>query len=219
MSTMTETLHKEEALFIPSEATTNGTATDTPKHTPKVAGEYLGHITDTRTTVVDWTDKKTGNLLKARIYNFKVHVAPENSSLTYKYTDRNGHEHTTTGEVYVGWKVIADGVFRFLEPVDGDTFVSNSSGNDRFLRFCQALGVTIETVEREVGGKTVEVQLLPTLEPEDINGLPVTAVVNRHKDDWINDEGRAMPQWRCKFIKTWRDGKRLAATTTNDIPF
>ena len=214
MATMTETLRNEEALFVPSNNTTNGT-TDKPKYTPKVAGEYLGHIKDSRTTVTEWTDKLTGNMLKARIYNFKVHVAPENSALTYTYTDRDGHDHTTTGEPFVGWSVIGDGVFRFLEPVVGDTFVSNSAGNDRYLRFCQALGVTIETVQREVGGKTLDVQLLPTLEPKDIDGLPVIAVVNRHKEDWINDEGKAMPQWRCKFIKTWTDGKRLDL----DLPF
>ena len=52
MSTMTDTL-KEEALFIPSE---DRTSTDRQKYTPKVAGDYLGHMTDTRTTVTEWTD-------------------------------------------------------------------------------------------------------------------------------------------------------------------
>ena len=46
METVTELLH-EEALFIPSE---NGTA-DGSTYTPKVEGDYLGHITDTRTLV------------------------------------------------------------------------------------------------------------------------------------------------------------------------
>ena len=40
MSTMTETM-QDESFFIPSEDTTTET-----KYTPKVAGEYLGHITD-----------------------------------------------------------------------------------------------------------------------------------------------------------------------------
>ena len=43
MSTMTETL-REEALFIPSDDTTR-------THVPKVEGDYLGHITDTKTIV------------------------------------------------------------------------------------------------------------------------------------------------------------------------
>ena len=213
MSTMTETL-KEEALFIPSE---DRTTTDNQKYTPKVAGDYLGHMTDTRTTVTEWTDKKTGNTFKARIYNFKVKVAPENHTQSYTHT-RDGQNHTHTGEAYVDWKVVGDGVFRFLEPGEGDTFTSNATGNDRYLRFCQALGVDIETTTREVNGKTVEVQLLPTLTTDDINGRPVTAVVNRHREDWINDEGKSMPQWRCKFIKTWRDGKRLTGTTTHELP-
>ena len=211
MSTMNETL-QEEALFYPSEDST--TATDKPKYTPKTAGDYLGHMTAVRTAVTEWTDKKTGDKYSACIYNFKVHVAPENKTMMYK-TTRNGQEHTHDGEDYVGWTVIGDGVFRFLEPKEGDTFVSNAAGNDRYLRFCQALGMSVETATREVNGKSVEVSILPTLEDKDIIGLPVTAVVNRHKEDWVNPEGKSVPQWRVKFIKEWKDGRRLS----DDLPF
>ena len=124
MSTMNDTL-QEEALFYPSDDTTTASK---PKYRAKTAGDYLGHITDVRTTVTEWTDKKTGDNFSACIYNFKVHVAPENSSMTYT-TTRDGRQETHDGEAYVGWTVIADGVFRFLEPKkDGtDTFVSNAS--------------------------------------------------------------------------------------------
>ena len=201
MSTMNETL-QNESLFIPSEDTT--TTTDRPKYIPKVAGEYLGHMTDVRITDTEWTDKKTGNNFKARIYNFKVLVADENKAMTYT-TDRGSHDGTS----YIGWKAVGDGVFRFLEPKDGDTFTSNSAGNDKYLRFCQSLGMSVETTKREVNGKSVEVSVLPSLETKDIEGLPVTAVVNRHKEDWVYSDGKSMPQWRVKFIKEWRDGKRL----------
>ena len=209
MSTMTETLH-EEALFIPSDDTTR-------THTPKVEGDYLGHITDTRTLVREFKTKE-GRNVKARIFNYKVHVAQENSAREYTYTDRNGTEHKTSGEPYVGWTVSARGVFRFLEPEEGDTFESNSENNVAYLRFCQALGLTIETTKREVNGKTIDVQVLPTLTESDINGLPVIAVVGRDKD-WINDDGETMPSFRAKFVKLWKDGKRLAQSTTNDLPF
>ena len=209
MSTMTETLH-EEALFIPTDDTTR-------THTPKVEGDYLGHITDTRTLVREFKTSD-GRNVKARIFNYKVQVAHENATREYTFTDHNGTEHTTSGEPYVGWTVNARGIFRFLEPVDGDTFESNSENNVAYLRFCQALGLTIDTTQREVNGKTIDVQVLPTLEETAINGRPVVAVVGSDKD-WINDDGETMPSFKVKFVKHWKDGKLLAPTTHNDLPF
>jgi len=210
MSTMTETLHNEEALFIPTDDTTR-------THVPKVEGDYLGHITETRTLVREFKTSD-GRNVKARIFNYKVEVAHENATREYTFTDHNGTQHTTSGEPYVGWTVSARGIFRFLEPKEGDTFESNSENNVAYLRFCQALGLTIETTKREVGGKTIDVQVLPTLTEEDINGRPVIAVVGRDKD-WVNDDGETMPSYKAKFVKLWKDGKRLADTTTNDLPF
>mgnify|MGYP003143122272 FL=1 len=209
MSTMTETLH-EEALFIPTDDTTR-------THTPKVEGDYLGHITDT-TTLVREFKTSDGRNVKARIFNYKVEVAHENATREYTFTDHNGTQHTTSGEPYVGWTVSARGVFRFLEPGEGDTFESNSENNVAYLRFCQALGMTIETTQREVNGKTIDVQVLPTLTEHDINGRPVIAVVGRDKD-WVNDEGETMPSFRAKFVKLWKEGKALATTTKHDLPF
>ena len=74
MSTMTETLQKEEALYVPGDHTTNGT-TDR-EYTPKTAGRYLGHIIDLEITdekLFDERDIKTrqltGRKLKARFFN------------------------------------------------------------------------------------------------------------------------------------------------------
>ena len=214
METMTELL-KEEALFIPSE---NGT-TEGKTYTPKVEGDYLGHIVDTRTLVREFRTTE-GRNVKARIFNFTVCVAPENATIVYTFTDREGRDHTTNGEPYVGWTVSARGVFRFLEPTEHDTFESNSENNVAYLRFCQALGHTIETTKREVNGKTIDVQILPTLTESDLDGSPVIAVVGRDKD-WVNNEGETMPSWKAKFVKLWKEGKRLATTTTNDndLPF
>jgi hypothetical protein len=209
MSTMTETLKHEEALFIPSEEA----KTD---YVPKVAGEYLGHITDTRTITREF--KKEGRTFKARIFNFKVHVAPENARQEYTTTDTEGAARVITGEHYVDWTIVSDGVFRFLEPTETDKFESNAEGNKRYLMFCQSLGIEIKTEERTVNGKTVEVQLLPDVQESDLNGTPVVAVVGRGKD-WINDKGETVPSYRCKFTKRWEDGKRLAGTTTDDLPF
>ena len=206
MSTMTETLHNEEALFIPTDDTTR-------THVPKVEGDYLGHITGTKTIVREFKTND-GRNVKARIFNFKVEVAHENATREYTFTDRNGDEHHTSGEPFVGWTVNARGVFRFHEPKEGDTFESNSENNVAYLRFCQALGLTIETAQREINGKTLDVQILPTLTEDDVNGKPVIAVVGRDKD-WINDDGETMPSFRVKYVKLWKEGKLLH----NDLPF
>ena len=215
MSTITDTLNNE-ALFIPSDDTT----TDKPKHTPKSEGEYLGHIVSVRTTTREWTDKKSGQNFKACIYNFKVRVAPENKEQSFTYVDRNGNQHVTDGEPYVGWEVVSKGVFRFLEPdtTKGDEFVSNATGNDRYMRFCQALNVDINTTEREVDGKTINVQVMPTLTEKDIEGLPVIAVVGREKDDWMDSEGNMRPDYKIRWVQVWENGSKLT-TGNDDLPF
>ena len=211
MSTMTETLKHEEALFIPSE---DGETRD--EYVPMVEGEYLGHITETRTLTREFT--KESRPMKARIFNFKVVIAPENTHHNYTIHRKDGTRKEVTGEHYVGKTVAADGVFRFLEPTDTDGFESNAEGNKRYLMFCQSLGIEIPTEERTINGKTVKVQLLPDVKETELDGTPVTAVVGRGQD-WTDDHGRSRPSWRVKFTKLWADGKRLAATTTNDLPF
>ena len=206
---MTETLKHEEALFIPSE-----NAED--EYVPKVAGDYHGHITEARTLTREF--KKDGRTHKARIFNFKVHVAPENSNNKYVIHRSDGTRREVTGEHYVEWDVIADGVFRFLEPTNDDRFESNAEGNKRYMRFCESLGMEIPTENRTINGKTVKVQLLPDVKETDLNGTPVVAVVGRGQD-WVDETGKTKPSWRVKFTKRWENGKRLATTTTDDLPF
>jgi len=211
MSTMTETLRHEEALFIPSEDTE--TRDD---YVPMVEGEYVGHITETRTLTREFT--KENRPMKARIFNFKVTIAPENTHRNYTIHKKDGSHREVTGEHYVDKTVMADGVFRFLEPVEGDKFESNAEGNKRYLMFCKSLGMEIPTEERTINGKTVTVQRLPDVKETDLDGTPVTAVVGRGQD-WTDENGHTRPSWRVKFTKLWEDGKRLAKTTTNDLPF
>jgi|TARA_Y100000034_G_scaffold135352_1_gene206954 hypothetical protein len=208
METMTEML-KEEALFIPSEDTTT-------TYTPKVEGDYLGHITNTSTLVREFRTKE-GRNVKARIFNYKFLVAPENTTKEYTFTDRDGTKHTTNGEPYVGWTIRARGIFRFLEPTSEDTFESNSENNLAYVRFCEALGMTIGTTKRTIGDKTVEVQVLPSLKETDILGRPTIATVGRGKD-W-DDDGEMKPSFEVKKVRLWEDGKLLTTTNHNDLPY
>ena len=223
MSTMTETL-KQEALFIPSEETRNGHRETTGKN-ERVPGEYLGHITEVRITEGslfderDRSGKLTGRKVKAVWHNFNVLVAPENATQTYSRKDREGNEHTHTGEDYIGWAIQAHGVPRFLEPTSDDDFDSNATGNFNYMILCETLGVHGELVERERDGKLTKVESLPILTETDLLGLPVTAVVDRGRD-YVKD-GVTQIKYVAKFVKTWDDGTRLTTTTTttDDIPF
>ena len=209
MSTMNETM-SDEALFIPSDDTESTESVS--KYPPSLTeGNYLGHIVDARTITREFT--KDGKSVKAAIFNFKVRVAEENKHNTYNVKGR-----TVNGSEYHEKEIMADGVFRFLEPKDGDTFVSNAEGNKRYLMFCQSLGMDIATQERTINGKTVSVQLLPDLDVKTLNGTPVNAVVGKGKP-WTDDTGTERPSWRVKFTKLWEDGERMTITTADELPF
>ena len=225
MSTITETL-KEEALFIPTDNTTNGTTETEREYTPKTAGRYLGHILTAEMTkdkpfdeVDPKTRQKTGRKLKARFFNLRVRVAPETADLTFTHHGDDGTETTHTGANYVGWEV-KGGIPRYLEPnrEAGDIFDANPGGNEDYLELCGVLGVQPETREINSNGTTVTAHILPMLEAKDAIGRPVTAIVGRTKD-WVNDEGKTVRAYKVKKVNEWKDGKRLSTTATDDIPF
>jgi hypothetical protein len=210
MSTMNETM-TDEAFFIPSDDA-ESTNEHTSKYPPSVVeGEYLGHIVDARTITREFA--KDGNQVKAAIFNFKVKVAKENEVNSYNVKGRN-----VNGAEYTDKHIVADGVFRFLEPKDGDTFMSNAEGNKRYLMFCQSLGMKIPTHERTINGKTVTVQSLPDISVNNLNGTPVIAVVGKGKP-WTDDTGTERPSWKVKFTKHWEEGERIAMAVEHDLPF
>tara|TARA_Y100000310_G_scaffold310653_1_gene356114 strand:+ start:1367 stop:2005 length:639 start_codon:yes stop_codon:yes gene_type:complete len=212
MSTITDVISNEESLFIPTKDDTR----TTEQYTPKAKGDYLGHIVELRTSTREFD--KQGRRHKAHIFNFKVRVAPANKTNTYTFTTRDGETFNTDGSPYVGHEFNAVGVFRYLEPTKDDTFESNAEDNSRYMRFCQALGVEVETTKRTVNDKTVEVMVLPHLNEKDIEGTPVIAVVDRG-NDWVNSDGKTSPSWEVKYVKRWEDGTRLPKGTNNDLPF
>ena len=148
--------------------------------TPFTKGEYYGHIT--------------------------VTVAPENSKAMFQYEGINGDMETTDGRPYVG-KTFKGKLWRFLEPAKDDTFESNNSGNKGYLRFCQTIGVECPTETRTIDGEDVEVQILPTLTPDNMLGQPVIAFVDKGRE-FTNKRGEKTFFWDCKFCKKWDDGKK-----------
>ena len=131
-----ELLTKKESFFVPS-----GDAKKEVR-VPNVRGEFYGHITGA--TQKEVTFNRDGANYKAIVYNYNFVVAKENESQSYTYEHyKDKTEQTSSGKDYIGRTYKGGGVFRFLEPEDGDDFVSNSGGNQNYLRFCQTLGVEI----------------------------------------------------------------------------
>ena len=197
-----EELFGDEILFV---ADNSKKQQDGDWKRPLNEGEYLGHIKDVSTREVSF------NGYKATVYNYWVEVAKENEKMNYSF---QGEFYD--GSDYVGRNIKGLGVFKFLTPKEGDDFEANPSGNDKYLLFCKSIGVEIKKEERDMGGKKVTVEIMPSLSEEDINGRPVTAVVGRGKP-YTNKNGKEIKPWQAKFVKSWDEGE--AKDFNQEIPF
>jgi len=222
MSTTDEVINEVSTFFEDTTKTDTHTNGELRK-TGLVEGEYLGHIANARSIVrpvKDWETKEEGKY-QARIYNFDVIVADENRGMTYQYEDITGKHIEISGEQFVDKKLMAKGVFKFLDPQEGDTFVGNPTENHKYSRFCETLGVHPEEETRTIDGKETLVKFLPILTTEHMLGKPVTAVLKKVKDKWVNNKGETMHySWRVSFVKPWTQGEtKTMEVNKDDLPF
>ena len=200
-------LTKKESFFVP---TNNPSKTSVA---PNVRGEFYGHLADAQMKEVSWT--KDGEKFKAIVYNYAFVVDEANKSQSYTYTSyKDASEQHASGEDYIGRSYKANGVFRFLEPSEGDDFKSNATGNKSYFRFCETIGIDIDKKVMQMDGQDVEVQILPSLSASEINGKPAIAVVDRGKP-YTGKDGKERTPFVVKFIKTWEGGE----VKNEDIPF
>jgi|TARA_Y100000593_G_scaffold88043_1_gene169617 hypothetical protein len=182
--------------------------------TPFTKGEYFGHITEVDSKILD----VKGGQYKARLYTFTVTVDDENAKKTFHYEGIDGKMVETDGKPYVG-KTFKGKLWRFLEPAKDDTFESNTSGNKGYLKFCETIGVECPTETRTINGEDVEVQILPTLSPENMLGQPVIAFVDKGRE-FTNKRGERTFFWDCKFCKKWEGGvKKEISNDGSGLPF
>jgi len=187
--------------------------TKKPKFTPFAKGEYYGHITDVETREVN----THGGKHKALVFNFKLTIDKANERQNYTYNWGNS-SFNAKGSEYVGQKIKACGVFKYLVPTDNDDFKPNPDGNKSYGYFCEALGIELPTVEKELNGEKVKVKTLPMIKAEDIDGMPVVGVVGQGKP-YTNANGKQITPWEVKFVKSWADGTKKEVTVDEDIPF
>ena len=213
MSNMEE-LFAGESLLI--EDTERDNSKDKATWTPMGSGEYLGWVTEVEERIVDV--KQT---YKAKVFNYKFQIAPENKLLTYhipQSAEYGGGTKEVNGSVYVGKTLKASGIFKFLEPnlEKGDPFQSNPQGNRSYSILCKTLGLEVKEEEREVNGEKKKYKILPDIKKEHLEGFPATAVVGPGKP-WTNSSGEKRRSWEVKFIKKWEGGTKMEDKT--DVPF
>ena len=183
------------------------------KH-PLVSGEYLGHIVQVNSKVVD----VKGGEYKARVYDYFVEVAPENVRNKYTYTKYDTNDVVECdGSSYIGYK-FKGSTFKYLEPGKGDKFKSRTEFNKYYLWFCEACGIECKTITTEIVGKDVEVKELRVIDMEALVGTPVSTVVGKGKT-WTDSEGKERTPWVSKFVRPWKDGVKKQIEEEDEIPF
>ena len=204
-------LNKKESYFVPS-------AKKGRKVIPNVRGEFYGHLHSATMKEVSWT--KDGKTFKAIVYNYEFVIDDANKSQSYTYTSyTDKKEMTVSGKDYVGRSYRSGGIFRFLEPEEGDDFVSNSEGNKSYFRFCETLDIEIEKKVVKMDGQDVEVKCLPSLDTTEINGKPAIALIDKGKP-YTTADGQERTPYIVKFIKVWEGGEvKSMEANGNDIPF
>ena len=208
-----DAVFNDDDFFTEIDSPKTNETTPKPKWTPFADGEYLGHISELNTREVSTHKGKH----KAIVYNFKVKVDEANSANNYTYQWGNT-EYNAKGEEYVGKVVNARGVFKYLVPKEGDDFQSNPDGNKTYTYFCEALGIELPVITKEINGENVRVKTLPTLEENHILGAPVIAVVGKGRP-YTNNNGKEVTPSEVKFVKAWKQGTKMEDASEADIPF
>ena len=163
--------------------------------TPLVSGDYLGHIVQVNSKVVDVLKGK----YKARVYDYFVEVAPENVENKYTYTRYDDDKVVDTeGSAYIGYK-FKGSIFKYLEPGKDDKFEARSEFNKYYLWFCEACGIECPTVTTKIDGEEMEVKSLPVINMEELVGTPVQAVIGKGKT-WVDSDGNEMIERYCEIM-------------------
>ena len=168
---------------------------------------YPSHITECKVAEVSVRKK-----YKAKVFNFFVEIADAVKDLKFK----NSAGKEISGESFAGRRVKGGGVFFFFNPTDADDFEANPGGNDKYLRFCEAIGIECPEIEVEVDGEKKIVKTLPDLEPSDVIGKPIMSYIDL--SPWKDKEGNQRSSMNVKNFDKWSDGKDRDISM-EDLPF
>ena len=204
-------LNSKESYFVP------GTEKKNSNVAPNVRGEFYGHLQNATMKEVSWA--RDGKKYKAVVYNYEFLIDKANESQSYEYTSyKDDKAMTASGKDYIGRSYRSGGIFRFLEPEEGDDFVSNAEGNKSYFRFCETLNIDIEKKVVQMDGQDVEVKVLPSLSTSEINGKPAIAIIDKGKP-YTTQDGKERTPYLVKFIKAWEGGEAKSMEAGDAIPF
>jgi len=150
---------------------------------------------------------------RAKVFNLTLELAEENKTLTFSTNDED-----INGEVYIGRTVRSTGVFLFLNPAEGDDWESNNGANERYLKFCETIGVECPEVEVELEGEKVKVKQFPVLDASDLIGKPVKAYIV--EESWTDKGGQTRTSVKAAgFVKWDAPINNDIKDKHDDIPF
>ena len=168
---------------------------------------YPSHITECKVAEVAVRKK-----YKAKVFNFYVEIADAVKELTF--TNNSGKE--IKGTSFAGRRVKGGGVFFFLNPTDGDDFEANPGGNDKYLHFCESIGIECPEVEVDIDGEKRMVKTLPELQVDDLIGKPLMSYID--VAPWKDKEGNQKFSMNVKNFDKWTEGDSRDMAM-EDLPF
>ena len=168
---------------------------------------YPSHITECKVAEVSVKGK-----YKAKVFNFFVEIAEEVKDLTFN----DPLKGEVKGNSFVGRRVKGGGVFFFLNPSEGDKFEANAGGNDKYLHFCESVGVECPEIEVDIDGEKKMVKTLPELEASDIVGKPIMSYIDTAP--WKDKQGNQRSSMNVKNFDKWSDGE-IRDLEMEDLPF
>ncbi len=153
------------------------------------------------------------NRYRAKVFNLTLELAEENKKTTFY---DNGAE--IKGEIYIGREVRTCGIFLFLNPSEGDDWEGNSGANERYLKFCENVGIECPEIEVEIDGEKQKVKQFPILEASDLIGKPVKAYIV--EEAWTDKQGKSRTSVKAVGFDRWDAPLNTELKDSHDdIPF
>jgi uncharacterized OsmC-like protein len=153
---------------------------------------------------------------KARVYDLTCEVASECSDREYIRVEKDGTETIVPGSKYVGKEFKSKGIFMFLNPKEGDSFQSNNGANERYLSFCESMGIEMKDIEIDVNGEKRTVKQFPILEKDNLLGKPVISHIDI--ETWKTKDGEERYSYKATYFEQWKEGQEKDYIS-DDIPF
>jgi hypothetical protein len=174
-------------------------ASEKRSNKPVPTGWFASHIS--KMTVK--RDVVIKNKWMANIYNFYIEISDEAKHREYDIEQEDGTVQVGSGSEFVGRTVRSNGIFNFIAKGD---YPVNSGGNDKYLEFCEVIGVECPDMELEVNGEKRTVKVLPEIDESDVLGKAVNVFIDTGKP-YTNNDGIEVTPRIVRTFSEWANGE------------